>query len=43
LSAIYAALAGATLAEWRATKRPPAMAIRLLRMEPVPPFPSLFP
>lgn len=39
-----AALAGATLAEWRAAELPAAIAIRLLRMEAVPPFPAgLFP
>lgn len=38
-----AALAGATLTAWRAD-RPAAIAIRLLRMEPVPAFPAgLFP
>ena len=39
-----AALAGATAAAWRAAEPPAAIAIRLLRMEPVPPFPAgLFP
>lgn len=39
-----AALAGATLAEWQGEEPPVTIAIRLLRMEPIPPFPaSLFP
>lgn len=39
-----AALAVATLAEWRSAGAPAAIAVRLLRMEPVPAFPpGLFP